>query len=208
MNFVVLDAKGEVVRRGICPPGDLSLQAGDGESVMAAPDGVDLDNSYFANGEWLAYPARPNRHTVFKVETGAWVDERTPAQIAADLTRAKASAVSRVNDWAATERAKYITIIPGQEMIYLAKEAEAIRYLSDPAPVLAAYPMISAEVGITAETPYQLAQVWAYMSGLWRSVAAQIETARLGSIAQIEAAPNAETLDGLMAAIMAGLQNG
>lgn len=117
------------------------------------------------------------------------------ARAAALLAQAKADAIARVNAAAGTLRGRYITIIPGQEMIYLAKEAEARAYLTEsPEPeTLASYPLIAAEVGITAPSAYAIAQVWANMAAIWRGIAAQIETARLGAVAQIEAAPNAGT---------------
>jgi hypothetical protein len=123
------------------------------------------------------------------------------------LDRVKARAVARVNEIAATIRGQYITVIPGQEMIYLAKEAEAVRYLAEtPEPTtLDGYPMLAAEVGITAPTAYELAQLWANMSALWRGIAAQIETARLGAIYQIETAPDAAAVDAIVAAAVAAL---
>lgn len=123
------------------------------------------------------------------------------------LERVKARAVARVNDAASSLRGQYITVIPGQEMIYLAKEAEAVRYLAEtPEPVtLDGYPMLAAEVGITAPTAYELAQLWANMSALWRGIAAQIETARLGAIYQIETAPDAAAVDAIVAAAVAAL---
>ena len=129
---------------------------------------------------------------------GETVEEGHAEQIevpeAVPLDRLKARAVARINDAASSLRQHYITVIPGQEMIYLAKEAEAVRYLGDPAPDMAEYPMLSAEVGITAPTAYELAQLWANMSALWRQVAAQIETARLTAIYAIEAAPDAAAI--------------
>lgn len=119
------------------------------------------------------------------------------ARAAARLDAAKTTAIARVNGWAARERSRYITVSPGQDMIYLAKEAEALRYLADPAPVLADYPLIAAELGITAESADQLAQIWAYLGHAWRGLAAGIETTRLGTIAQIEAAQT----EGAVAAI-------
>ena len=122
------------------------------------------------------------------------------------LARAKGRAVARINEVSGSMRAQYVTVIPGQEMIYLAKEAEAARYLADPAPDLADYPMISAEVGLTAPTAYELAQLWVNMSDLWRGIAAQIETWRLGTIAQIETAADVATVDAIVAAALAILE--
>lgn len=121
------------------------------------------------------------------------------------LERVKARAVARVNDAASSLRGHYITVIPGQEMIYLAKEAEAVRYLSETPATLNGFPMLAAEVGITAPTAYELAQLWANMSALWRGIAAQIETARLGAIYQIETAPDAAAVDAIVAAALEAL---
>lgn len=121
------------------------------------------------------------------------------------LERVKARAVARVNDAASSLRGQYITVIPGQEMIYLAKEAEAVRYLAETPATLDGYPMLAAEVGITAPTAYELAQLWANMSALWRGIAAQIETARLGAIYQIETAPDAAAVDAIVAAALEAL---
>ncbi len=102
------------------------------------------------------------------------------ALLAADrLAAARAAAVAEINAWAAQERLAYITVIPGQEMIYMAKEAEARAWLADPAPDMMAYPLLSAEVGITAPDVYQLAQLWVNLAALWRDAAARIEGERL-----------------------------
>ena len=122
------------------------------------------------------------------------------------FARVKARALSRINEVSGSMRAQYVTVIPGQEMIYLAKEAEAARYLADPAPDLAEYPMLSAEVGLTAPTAYELAQLWVNMSDLWRGIAAQIETWRLGTIAQIETAADVATVDAIVTAALATLE--
>lgn len=110
------------------------------------------------------------------------------------LDRVKARAVARINDAASSLRQHYITVIPGQEMIYLAKEAEAVRYLAEAPETLTEYPMLSAEVGITAPTAYELAQLWANMSALWRQVAAAIEHIRLSAIYAVETAPDAAAI--------------
>lgn len=63
-------------------------------------------------------------------------------------------------------------------MIYLAKEAEARAYLVDGT----IGPLLSAEVGITAPEPYQLAQLWVNLAALWRGAAAGIEGERSSRI--------------------------
>ena len=73
-------------------------------------------------------------------------------------------------------------------MIYLEKEREAKSFMLDPEPVQANYPMIYAEVGITAETDYQVAQLWMNMSVYWRTVSAQLESLRLSYCGLVDAA--------------------
>lgn len=118
----------------------------------------------------------------------------------ADLAEVRRTAIAEVNDIAGQARRAMITWIPGQEMLYLAKEAEARAWQADPAPVLADYPLISAEIGITAATAGDLAALWLTMGAQWRAAAAQIETARLGTVKAIEDAADKVTIDAALAA--------
>ena len=104
------------------------------------------------------------------------------------LAVAKAEVIARVNVAVTAARRLYVTELPGQEMVYMAKETEALRYLSLPAPDLAEYPLLSAEVGITAPSAHELAQIWANMGALWRSAAAQIEAMRMTALIAIDTA--------------------
>lgn len=160
---------------------EVNVAAGPGIAEVSDPWSV-----YVWQGSVHPLPPKPGASATFNPAAGAWV--RDAAALADDLAAAKAAAIAQANAWAGRERARHITITPGQDMIYLAKEAEALRYLADPDPAPADYPLICAEVGVTAPDAYQIAQIWAQMAALWRQVAAQIETARLGTIAQIEAA--------------------
>lgn len=83
----------------------------------------------------------------------------------------------------------------------MAKEAEARAFLAEPDPDLADYPMLSAEVGITAPDAETLAQIWLNMVVLWRSAAAGLEALRLTTAAAIEAAGTVAEVDAAMAAI-------
>lgn len=116
-----------------------------------------------------------------------------------DIVALRAAAIGRVNATAGTVRARFITAIPGQDMIYLEKAAEARRYLAaypapadepatlDPDPELG-YPFLIAEIGITAPSAWALAQVWVQGAALFRQLGSGIETIRLGSVAALEAA--------------------
>ena len=121
------------------------------------------------------------------------------------LAGAKARAISDINAGADAVRRRYVTTITGQDMLYLRKEAEARAYVADPAQDPADYPLIIAEVGITASSAWEVAQVYLNMAALWVVAAAQLETARLGAIAAIEAAESTEDLDAIVAAACAAI---
>ena len=106
----------------------------------------------------------------------------------ARLATEKRAAVAQVNGMADQVRRMFITPIIGQEMVYLEKEAEARRYLNDIEPDLSDYPFISAEVGVSAVTAQQVAQLYLNLGAQWRVVGSMLENVRLGSIAAIEAA--------------------
>lgn len=186
--YALVAADGRIVQTGRTAPDDLDLQGWPGVQAVACPEHVDDVSHWFVGGEFIVMPPRPGEWATFDPSSGAWVDARSPDRIAADLAAAKAQAIAAVNDWAGRARARHITIAPGQSMIYLAKEAEARAWIADPTPDPAAYPLLSAELGITAPDAWQLAQIWLGMADIWRQAAAQLEALRLGTIAQIEAA--------------------
>ena len=117
------------------------------------------------------------------------------ARAAEALAQAKAAARAELAARIEAARTALITDLPGQSMIYMAKEAEARAFLAEPDPDLADYPMLSAEVGITAPDAQALAQIWLNMAVLWRSAAAGLEALRLTTAAVIEAAGTVAEVD-------------
>ncbi|MER2508604.1 hypothetical protein [Amaricoccus sp.] len=116
-----------------------------------------------------------------------------------DIAGERAAAIARVNARAGALRGRVVTVIPGQEMIYLEKASEARRYLAAyPAPEdipgaldadpATGFPFLCAELGITADDPHALALIWIGGASLFRQIGAAIETIRLGAVAAIEAA--------------------
>ena len=101
--------------------------------------------------------------------------------------------LGRVNAMMTVTRTKFITALPAQDMIYLRKETEALAYVADPAPDMANYPFLWAEIGVTAPDAWSVAQVWLYMSAMWRGIAAQLEGIRITAVNAIE---QASTEDG------------
>ncbi len=118
---------------------------------------------------------------------------------------ARRLAIFAINRAAGAARARYITVIPGQEMLYIQKEMEASAFIADPAPDMGAYPLITAEIGITAPTAYEVAQIYVNMAALLRHLAAAIEKMRLGAIAAIETASDAAAVEAARAAFLAQL---
>lgn len=128
-----------------------------------------------------------------------------PAIPPVDLAEARAAAIARINSAADSLRRLHVTAITGQDMIYLRKEAEARAWLADPAPDLAAYPLIAAEVGVTAPTAHELAQLWLNMAALWVAIAAPLETARLSGIDAVERAADPADLPTIVATTEAAI---
>jgi hypothetical protein len=133
------------------------------------------------------------------IDWTATVPAETRAAMA--LAEAKAQARAEITARISAARSAMITTLPGQQMIYLAKEAEAARYIADPAPDLATYPLLAAEIGITAPDAWQLAQIWLGMANLWRQAAAGLEALRLGTAAAVEAAGTVGEVDAVMGVV-------
>lgn len=127
---------------------------------------------------------------------------RSQASIDRQVGQARRALIDEINATIGAQRQAYITTLPGQEMIYGAKEAEAKAYLAaDPEPSdLTDYPFLAAEVGVTAETAYQLAQVWLYMAHEWRTVGPQMEHLRLSLISDADAATTMVEIEQVRAA--------
>lgn len=124
-----------------------------------------------------------------------WDQMITAAEAAlAALATARAAARARLTAHITTARAALITVLPGQDIIYQAKEAEARAWIAattaegEPTPTLDDYPLLAAEIGLTAPDAHSLAQLWLNMAQLWRQAAAELEALRLGVGAAIDAA--------------------
>ncbi|MFE3838599.1 hypothetical protein [Pseudogemmobacter sonorensis] len=117
------------------------------------------------------------------------------AKAATALAAARSHARARLIAHVTAAREALITRLPGQDMIYLAKEAEARAWIAATDPDIADYPLLAAEAGLTAPDPGQLAQLWLNMAALWRTTAADLEAARLGTEAAIGAAATAAEIE-------------
>lgn len=108
----------------------------------------------------------------------------TPAQ----LSDVKAKLKAEVDVAAETERLKYITPGNGQAMTYLQKVAEAQAFKAANGLEGSHYPILSSEVGITAETLDEVADTVLAAFEQWQQIGAAIECVRLGAKRDIDAA--------------------
>lgn len=102
-------------------------------------------------------------------------------------------------------RARHITVLPGQDMVYLVKRAEAIDFLAHPDPTPALFPDVYNEVGVTAATAYEVVQVWLNMNDMWRQISRVIEKATLKASDLVGAATSTAQIDAAIAQMQADL---
>jgi len=125
------------------------------------------------------------------VEQGWTFDGRAfapPAESIRPLAEVKAELKSGVDAHAEAERLKYITPGVGQTMTYQQKvsEAQALKATSNTQE--SDYPILSSEVGITAPTLGEVADIVLTAYAQWQQIGAMIEGIRLGAKRDIDAA--------------------
>lgn len=120
------------------------------------------------------------------------------------LTLARSSAVETVDRRAGELRRRIYTDIPGQDALYLEKRAEAVAYVAgarqggEPA-TLADFPLLENETGITAPTPWQLAQIWLHVSDQFKRLGAATERLRMQAHIALATAPDEASIDSILA---------
>lgn len=105
-----------------------------------------------------------------------------------DLATVKAGAKAHIDEAAERARLKYITPGAGQAMTYAEKATQARECLAATDPLEADYPLLAAEIGITAASLVDVAAVVVAAHSAWIGIGAQIEGARLQAKAAIDAA--------------------
>lgn len=116
---------------------------------------------------------------------------RTQTGIDREIAKRNAAARESVNGMFRAKREEYVTDLPGQDAMYRAKYDEAADFLAQsPEPTdLSPYPWMAQEVGVTAPTAYELAQLWVNLNQLWGTVVGpQLEGIRQQTVAAISAA--------------------
>jgi hypothetical protein len=108
---------------------------------------------------------------------------------------------TKIDNKAASVRSRFAT--PGKHQLYADKRDEAVRYLAaakgQTVPNLADYPFLEAEVGVSAASPRDLAELWIAMDKQWKKVAAGIERLTISAKARIRAANSQAEIDSVIA---------
>lgn len=149
---------------------------------------------------WLAAEA-DGRYTLWpRDEAGEqtdsalqWVFDNAGVSIGVTLDAFKAVLKTEIDAAAERERGRYITAGAGQAMTYQQKASEAVMLGDDPSPNPADYPLLSAEVGITAPTLTEVGAVVRQAHGQWILLGAAIESARLGAKKAVDEAEDEAT---------------
>lgn len=118
------------------------------------------------------------------------------------LLEAKQALKHDIDSQAEVQRLKYITPGAGQAMTYSQKADEARRCIDAIDPDAADYPLLAAEIGITASTLVGVAQVIAAANAEWVQIGAAIEAARLSTKMAIAAAETEEAARAAAAAVV------
>lgn len=118
-----------------------------------------------------------------------------PFDIRSDLPRLKIELLARIDAEAGRARSRFITVTPGQEMVYLAKQQEAALIAADPGQGANVpdneTPHVSAEAVADDITRFEKAVEILTVAHLWAQVSPIIETKRLAAKAAVAAASSA-----------------
>jgi hypothetical protein len=173
---------------GIPTGGGIRAELPDGAVPLTAPFTTrDLSRLRFREGQWEERTDLPE----VKPPSAGEIAART-AEV---LARARTEASARVNDRAGRIRSRIYTDIPGQDALYLEKRAEAVAFVRETdqsglPETLDDYPLLQNETGITAPTPWQLAQLWLNRSAQFKRVGAATERLRMTALIALAAAPD------------------
>lgn len=127
------------------------------------------------------------------------------------LPKPRAEAAAAINKIRGEVRARFITVIPGQDMVYMEKERAARAWMAEfmttgQEPNLADYPAIEGEVGLTGDDAYQVAYIYIHMSEAWRRISPVIERISIKYLNLAERGMDIEAIKRLPAAYMAEME--
>lgn len=166
-------------------------QSDDGRVYSSAIQSV-VPKTYNAFKDWLADGNQPTRWPVD--DNGEQTDVELSKVLKpygfliGTIANIKSALKQDVDRAAEAERLKYITPGSGQAMTYQQKVDEARALKSAINPQSADFPVLSSEVGITAPTLNEVADIVLAAFAQWQQIGAGIEAVRLGVKRDIDAA--------------------
>lgn len=113
---------------------------------------------------------------------------RSKAGQARELDRARQAALAALGRIVGAKRRLLVTDIPGQDLVYAAKEREAREYLAARDRNPADFPLITAEVGITAPNAVAVAGAFLARAKANNRALASLEARRRRLVIELEAA--------------------
>lgn len=169
-KYAIIDDNGLVIGTGEAgsEADALASGAGMGEVLILTADQNPV--GCFWDGA-LFQPLPPSPGIWAQWNGSAWVEPRP-------LEDVRGATISQINHIRGETRGRFITPLPGQDMVYLEKERTARAWMADPEPDPVDYPGIMAEVGpgLTGETPFQVAFIYIHMAEQWRQISSLIES--------------------------------
>lgn len=194
-DYVIFEqATGRILRRIKVPEAFLAGSFDPAVEAYLEAD-AEPDHCYVADGAIAALPDAPGPWAVFDYAARCWIDPRTPDDLADAFPALKSAARAQLMAACAAFEAGFVTPLPAQAMKYARKEADARAFLAADDPDPADHPWIAAEVGITAPTAWEVAQVYVNLASLWTEVACRYEPIRLRAGASIDAAASPADLE-------------
>lgn len=103
------------------------------------------------------------------------------------LTSYKQETIGYINLLAGQVRSKFMTTSTGQELLYMMKRSQALRYLANPEGDPLDFILILFEMQVFGSDGTEVANLWLSSSEDWDAMAASLETIRLGCIDVVQA---------------------
>lgn len=160
---------------------------------------IDTDNSFIDvdNSEVDTINSKQVNITTFDLEPISTYDSD-------QLIIAKTKAKIVIDEAAGVARTRFITEVPGQALTYQEKAEEAADFVAAGYPTdLSNYPFIQGEMDATGKTKEQTADDILAQKSAWIGFGAEIEKYRIGGKKQVDEAADIETVDTIVATIIA-----